>query len=183
VVLTQARPAPELRVETTYVAGSDEARTTCAGDGDLRVTEGDEVTVCIEVVNDGDTSLAELDVVHRDLELDLGDFTVVAGDPAAVLRPGDAVVLAAVFDAGPSVFGAATATAVAVDPNAEPLGFETVTADGGARLDVDQELTLPGVGAAFAAGWNALAVAAKVVVLGLAVALPFVWLPVVALVV
>lgn len=63
------------------------------------------MTVCVEVRNDGDTTLAEIDVVHRDLDLDLDDVVVVAGDLTAPFEPGAAIVLVASFEAGPSIFG------------------------------------------------------------------------------
>ncbi|MFN3218791.1 MAG: DUF4349 domain-containing protein [Acidimicrobiales bacterium] len=177
VVLTQARPDPGLTVEVRYSEGPDEARESCSGDEELTVGEGDDVTVCVEVRNDGDTMLTELDVVHRDLALELDDFAVVVGDLAAPLEPGAAIVLVASFEAGPSIFGSARASAVPVDANGVDLGFGTVEATGDGRLDVEQELTLPGVAAAFSAGWNALLLAANVVILALAVAVPFLWIP------
>ncbi len=177
VVLTQARPEPSLAVDLGYVDGRDDARTTCVGDEELTVGEGDDVTVCVEVTNDGDTPLIELDVVHGDLGLDIEDFTIVSGDPAAPLEPGQAIVLAASFEAGPSIFGAARASAIAVDANGVELGLGTVEATASGRLDVDQELTLPGVGTAFSTGWNALVVAVNVAVLGLALVVPFLWIP------
>jgi hypothetical protein len=151
------------------------------GDEELTVGEGTDVTICVEVRNDGDTTLSGIDVVHRELALDLADFTVVSGDPAAGLEPDQLVVLAATFEAGPSIFGSARVTALPVDAAGVDLGMGAIEATGAGRLDVEQELTLPGVGEAFSTGWNALVVAANVVVLGLALALPFVWIPVAAL--
>jgi hypothetical protein len=178
VVLTQARAQPGLTVEVRYAEGSHEVRDGCSGDKELTVGEGDVVTVCVEVRNDGDTMLTGIDVVHRDLDLELDDFVVVAGDLTTPLEPSAAIVLAASFEAGPSIFGSARASAIPVDANGADLGFGTVDATGDGRLDVEQELNLPGVAAAFSAGWNALAVAANVVILGLAVTLPFLWIPV-----
>ncbi len=174
LTLIERVPGPSLSVEATAYRGHDEG-ATCSGSERLRVDEGDAVTVCYRVMNNGDTHLADVDLRDDELDLTSDDLTAVKGSLENALAPGESVVLAGEIVGEASVSGLAQANARPVDEDGIDLGLPNVSARGEIPVTVDLETTIPGFSDGLDTGWSALLQMLRVVVLVAGVILPWSW--------
>ena len=114
--------APAVSVAKTVYRGHDSG-AGCPGSGveQVRGLNGDAVTWCFVVANDGDTPLAPVTVDDADLGITGGDLTVVGGGDLASLDPGDSVTLYLEGAIDGDLPNTVTVTGTPVDGNGDPL--------------------------------------------------------------
>lgn len=175
LVLTEApRLVPEADIEVVVaaVAGHDAACPQAAdAEDEIELDEGEELSLCYLVSNDGETSLSELQVVDHGLDIDTGDLRVVSGDLDEPLAPDAQVVLRYETVLDRDRESDAEASGLPVDDSGAPLG-DRVTDRASVRLQVDDG-GIPGFGDAVSSSTRALGTVASVIVLVLGVLLPF----------
>ncbi|MBS1195894.1 MAG: putative lipoprotein, partial [Actinobacteria bacterium] len=156
LVLTQPMPGPAYELVQTAYSGHDDGGG-CPGSAELAVDEGDEITVCYEVMNSGDTYLAEIEVRDEGFDFDPDDAIWLVGDPAALLPPGGRLLVAYEADADPHISPGPMLRATAVDANGTPLHLQAEGADvENLELRVAADDSLPGFGDTLAGAWHAL---------------------------
>ncbi|MFH1103477.1 MAG: DUF4349 domain-containing protein, partial [Actinomycetota bacterium] len=177
IILTEPTPEPTLELVQTAYLGHDGGQG-CPGSGDVTFDEGDLVTFCYEITNTGDTSLSEVEARDPGVDADAQDFVVVDGDLAALLLPGDRVILAFETTAEAATYPAPSVTATAVDADGTPLrvSVDVVTDLGG--LAVVRDTSLPGFSDALHSSWHGLQRVFGVIVVAGGAVIPFLWLPV-----
>ena len=121
-VATIDEVAPAVSVAKTVYRGHDSG-AGCPGSGveQVRGLNGDAVTWCFVVANDGDTPLAPVTVDDADLGITGGDLTVVGGGDLASLDPGDSVTLYLEGAIDGDLPNTVTVTGTPVDGNGDPL--------------------------------------------------------------
>ena len=182
VTITELRPAPAVELTQTAYLGHD-AGLACPAEAELTANEGDEATVCYVISNTGNAALADIEVSDDALDLDPADLIAVSGDPTRPLAPGESVVVAVEVTLDESVRPVGSVTAQPVDDDGEPLATARVGQRAQVDIDVAADDSLPGLGRALSAGWSAFVTVLTLLALGLAVALPFLWIiPVAALI-
>ena len=173
--IVQASSRPEIQLVTTAYPGHDSAGAACPADANVRVTEGEPATLCFEVTNVGDTDLTDLTFSDTILDVELDDLSIVFGDPASVMQPGDSVLLAIEIEPDRDLRTRTTVTAVALDEEGDPIPTRNATITSSFVLDTVEPEGIPG----FAAGletslqllWNLI----QLVILAIGALLPFVW--------
>ena len=126
--------APAVSVAKTVYRGHDDG-AGCAGDESVTGVHDGDVTYCFEVTNDGDTTLAPVEVVDADLGIDETDMVVLSGDLSS-LAPGDTVSLYFETVIDGDLTNTATVTGTPVDDAGVPLdGVDPVTGDDTAEVD------------------------------------------------
>jgi hypothetical protein len=183
LVLTQPTPGPAFEMVQTGYLGHN-AGAGCPGSEELSLDEGDEFTVCYEVVNTGDTFLGDLEVRDDGFNFDADELTVLEGDPAALLPPGGRLLVAYDAVADPDVSPMPLLRATAVDANGTSLHLQVeATSVESLALDVARDDSLPGFGDTVSGAWHALQRLGGVAVLIGAAVLPFLWIPALVLLV
>ncbi len=125
---------PALSVAKTVYQGHD-AGASCQGSNLVNALNGEDVTWCFVVTNDGDTPLAPVTLDDGDLGIDETDLTLLSGSLAA-LDPGDSVALYFEGTANGDLTNTVTATGVPADASSDPLpGLSPVTAEDDAAID------------------------------------------------
>ena len=125
---------PALSVAKTVYQGHD-AGASCQGSNLVNALNGEDVTWCFVVTNDGDTPLAPVTLDDGDLGIDETDLTLLSGSLAA-LDPGDSVALYFEGTANGDLTNTVTATGVPADVSSDPLpGLSPVTAEDDAAID------------------------------------------------
>ena len=177
IILTEPTPEPALELVQTAYLGHDGGQG-CPGSGDITFDEGDLATFCYEITNTGDTSLSEVEARDPGVDADAEDLVVVDGDLAALLLPGDRVILAFETTAEPATYPAPSVTATAVDADGTPLrvSIDVVTDLG--SLTVVRDTSLPGFSDALNSSWHGLQRVFGVIVVAGGAVIPFLWLPV-----
>lgn len=172
----RAQSAMTASVTASPVIGDRGGPVRCPGTDELVVDEGDEVILCVAVVNTGTVTLADLEITDPGLGLGPGDFLVVEGDLEQPLAPGDRLVawgrLEVTSDQSP-------ATRVSAVPLAGP-GVDdrlaVIAAVDTVALEVRPDDSLPGFTDAVAWSWRGLARLTGMVVLLVGAAIPFLWI-------
>jgi hypothetical protein len=182
LTLTESFARPGLDVTVTAYRGHDDDGLSCpAGDG-LTVDKGDDVTVCFDISNVGDTPLTGFELTDLVLGLELDDLLVVFGEPAGTLQPGQTMTLAAEIVLERSVRTQTRVNAIPVDPEGRPLESRAAADTDSISLTADDPGGLPGFGDGLSGGVALLAFLGSVIVLAAGAILPFVWLiPLIAL--
>ena len=125
---------PALSVAKTAYAGHD-AGASCQGNNLVNALNGEDLTWCFVVTNDGDTELAPVTLDDGDLGITEADMTVLSGALAS-LAPGDSVALYFEGVAAGDLTNTVTATGVPADGSSDPLpGITPVTDDDDASVD------------------------------------------------
>jgi hypothetical protein len=183
LVLTEPvppKPEPALELTQTVYPGHD-GGSGCPGIDQVTVDEGDEVTVCFEAANTGDTLLADVEVMDQGLDADFDDLFVVDGDPEAPLPPEERLLFAFEAVAEPYGYVAPAVTATAVDGDGDPLRKKVEIEVESIDLRVVEDDSLPGFGDALGAAWRALQRLWGAIVVLAGAVLPFLWIPVLVL--
>ena len=179
IFLTLVEPAPErpeARVEfvqTAYAGHDDGAR--CPAADDLAVDEGEAVTVCVSVENTGNAALVEIEIRDPGLGLDDDDFIELDGSVAGPLQPGERLLGYFLTEAELGGWPQPTVSAVAVDADGEPL---RITVNGDYEVfeyQVAADDSLPTFVDGLRGSWSAVVTLARLAVLALGVAIPFLW--------
>jgi hypothetical protein len=172
------QPEPALDLIQTGYAGHD-GGSGCPGAEEVRIAEGEPMTVCFEVVNTGDTPLTGIEVRDSGLKADPKDLIVVEGDPAAPLPPEGRLILAFETDANlRRYFTDPTVRAQAVDAQGDPLRVQIASGVDRLRLQVDEDDSLPGFMDAMKKAWAGLQRLFGVVVVLAGGLIPFIWVPI-----
>ena len=180
VSLTLVEPEPERLearvefVETAYAG--DDAGARCPADDDLAVDEDEPVTVCVSVENTGSAALAKIEIRDFGLDLDDDDFVALEGSVAGPLQPGERLLgyfrTKAELESRPEP----GFSAVAVDPDGEPLRI-TVNADFDVfEYEVAADNSLPTFVDGLRGSWGAVVTLGRLGVLAVGIAIPFLWI-------
>jgi hypothetical protein len=176
-------PDAEIRIQQALVAGSGKAcpEELRHDEPTVEVAEDDVVTVCYVVTNEGEVALTELTLLDDPLDVETDDLTVVDGSLTDALAPDARLVLSVEVTAVDDVRSAPTVRAVPVDGEGAPLG-DAVEASTTARITLEED-GLPGIGESMGASAGALVWIGGVLLLVVAVAVPFLWIPAIPLVI
>jgi hypothetical protein len=176
IILTEPTPDPRLELTQTAYTGHD-GGAACPGTSDLPLDEGDAATYCYELMNSGDTGLADIELRDGGFDAKPEDFIVVEGDPAAILSPGDRIILALETAADPAEWSAPSVSATAVDADGSPLRVAVGMSEELASVSVARDTSLPGFGDAMRASWHGLQRVFGVALVVAGAVVPFLWLP------
>ncbi len=181
-LVEEAPPAIEAFAEyaVTFTEGAD-GGVGCPGARELRVDEGEDFTVCVQVINTGNHPLGEIEVRDNRLELRPRDFTFVDGADERPLEPGESLIAFASLDAPASGRSSVAVSADVVDEDGEPLrhGVSITQVEESAVSFVADD-SLPGFRDSLEASWDVLVRLGGVALIVGAVLLPFLWLPLLA---
>lgn len=143
LVVQESFSAPGLAVTLTAYPDADETGASCPGDRDVAVPEGDEVTLCIEMVNTGDTLLTDFALTDTVLDVDLDDLTVVFGDLERPMEPGESVMLSTVVEVERSTQTRTRVTATPTNDEGEALAGRSVQRTEGLYLEGIRQQRIP----------------------------------------
>ena len=185
VSITLVEPAPERPearvefVETAYSGDDDGAR--CPAADDLAVDEDEPITVCVSVENTGNVALVEIEIFDFGLGFDNDDFVTLEGSVAGPLQPRERLLGYFRTEAEVGLRPEPGFSAVAVDPDGEPLRI-TVGADFEVfEYQVAPDDSLPTFVDGLRGSWGAVVTLGRVGVLAVGVAIPFLWVAPLAL--
>jgi hypothetical protein len=182
LVLSEPYPDPAVELVGTAYFGHD-GGAGCPGSAELVLDEGELFTVCYEVKNTGDTPLGDIKVNDHGLDARTEDLMLVQGDLSVPLPPGGHLILALEAKADPNRWTDPWVEATALDPNGNPLWLTEVTNVEAAQLQVARDDSLPGFMDVLSGAWHALQTLGGIIVVVGAAVLPFLWIPVVLVVV
>lgn len=174
LTLTEADIDPALEITVGSYLGTDSGRS-CPGNDEPRYVAGDDVTVCFEIFNIGDTTLTQFTVEDSVLDVELDDLTVVFGDPDS-LEPGESLVLATEIVVERDLRTRTTVTAEPVkEETGEIIANRTVSRVETSFLFAEDPGGLPGFSDGLSASWDVLQDVGGLVVLGAGAVIPFAW--------
>ena len=179
IFLTLVGPEPELPearaefVETAY-AGSDDGER-CPADDDLAVDEAEAITICVSVENTGNVALADIEVSDSGLGLDDDDFVTLVGSVSGPVEPGETVLGYFQTDAELGTTPLPGFSAVAVDPDGEPLRVPVAAEYDVFQYEVIPDDSLPTFLDGLRGSWSALVALGRLGLLMLGIAIPFAW--------
>ncbi len=185
IFLTLVEPAPEEPearvefVETAYSGDDDGLR--CPADDDLAVDESESVTICVAVENTGNVALVEIEIRDFGLGLDDRDFVALEGSVAGPLQPGERLLGYFQTEAQTERWPEPGFSAVPVSEDGEPLRIPIRTDYDVFDYRVAPDDSLPTFVDGLRASWGAVVTLSRIGVLAAGVAIPFFWLPLVAL--
>ena len=179
VSLTEAASHPELALTVSAYPAHDSGQS-CPANGELRVETGTETTFCFEIVNTGDTWLADFELRDPVLDLALDDLTVVFGDPDTSLEPGDSLLLAGEMVPDRDLRTRTTVTAKPVDETGEAIPGRPASQTSTAFVNAVNPDGIASFAEGLAASWDLMVKLAQVLVLALGALIPFIWIPVLA---
>ena len=181
VFLTLVEPVPEapappearVEFEETGYAGDDGGKR-CPAD-DLAVLEETPVTVCVSVENTGDVAMVEIEIQDIGLGLDDDDFVALEGSVAEPLQPGERLLGYFLTEAELGTAPSWGFSAVAVDADGEPLRIPVTVDYDVFEYEVIEDDSLPTFADGLRGSWGAVVTLARLGVLGLGIAIPFLW--------
>jgi hypothetical protein len=180
IVLTiteaESRPAVSLNV-TTYL-GHDEG-ASCPGSSGITVDQADEVTVCFEIFNVGDTSLTDFELRDPVLDVEFDDLILVFGDLGTPIEPGESIVLATETVAERSLRTQTTVTAIPVNEDGEVLSTRKAANTVTVFIQAVDPGGIPSFSEGLKASWEVLVNLGRVLILFAGAVLPFFWVPIV----
>ncbi len=179
VSLTEAASNPELALTVTAYPAHDSGQS-CPGNSDLQVETDTETTVCFEIFNTGDTWLADFELRDPVLDVELGDLTVVFGDPATALEPGDSLLLVAEVVPDRDLRTRTTVTAKPVDEDGEAIPGRPASQTSAVFVDTVDPGGIASFADGLSASWELLVRMAQLLVLALGALIPFIWIPILA---
>ncbi|MDJ0953949.1 MAG: DUF4349 domain-containing protein [Acidimicrobiia bacterium] len=143
LTLTEALSRPALDVYVSGFPGHDDG-VSCPTEERIRVEEGEDATVCFEIINTGDTPLAGFELTDAVLEVELGDLIVVWGDVAGILQPGQSMVLAHEITVERNLRTQTRVSAEPVDQDGNRVEGREVAATAAMSIDAVDPGGLPG---------------------------------------
>ena len=175
--LSEALSNPQMEVQVTSYPGIEDAGRSCPGDFEGNsVLEGESLTVCYEIFNVGDTLLTGFTLRDGVLDIVFDDLTVVWGDPATNLEPGQSLVLATEVTLDRSLRTQTRITAIPVNEDGKRVEAREVASTTGIFLDARDPGGLPGFTEGLKASWEVLQNVGDLIVLTAGVLVPFLWL-------
>ena len=179
VTITEAESRPAVSLNVTTYPGHDEG-ISCPGSSGLTIDQGDEVTVCFEILNVGDTLLKDFELRDPVLDVELDDLLVVFGDLSRAIEPGESIVLATETVAERSLRTQSTLAATPVDEEGNVLSNRKASNTVTVFVQAVDPGGIPTFSEGVEASWNVLANLGRVVVLAAGAIVPFVWIPILA---
>ena len=176
LTLTESFARPSLELQVTAYPGRDDAGLSCPGSPERRVDKGDDLTICFDITNTGDTDLTDFEVTDSVLDLEIDDLVVVFGDPDTALQPGQTLTLAADIVLERSLRTQTRVSATPVDPDGRALESRGAASTDSIALTAEDPGGVPGFSEGLEGGVSLLAYIGRVVVLIAGAVLPFVWL-------
>lgn len=174
LTLTEALSNPDVDLRVTGFPGHDDG-VSCPGDGAIALEEGEEATVCFEILNTGDTPLANFELKDTVLEVELGDLIVVWGDPEGILDPGQSLVLAHEITVDKNQRRTQTrVSAEPVDQDGNRVEGREIASTVSMTITAIDPGDLPGFQDGLEASWNALLWIGGVIVLLTGAIVPFI---------
>lgn len=180
VSLTEAASRPAVNVIITAYPGEGDGGQSCPGDPELALTQGDPATLCVEVTNVGDTSLAAFEIRDPVLDLDTEDFVAVFGELDGTLEPGEFLIASTELQPERTIRTQTKVSATPLNTDGEPLPGRDTSAIGTALLEATTPEGLPGFGDGLATSWSAIQTLWGLIVLVAGLVLPFAWVPLLA---
>jgi hypothetical protein len=174
VTLTEALADPSIRLTTTAYRGHDQG-AACPGNEGIGVDRDDDVTICFEIRNNGDTPLAGLTLVDTVLAVEIDDLRVVFGDPAAVLPPGQDVLLAYELTANRRLRTQTKVTANPVNDEGTRIESRDVAATASIAVDAEEPEGLPGFDDGIRVATDVLRWFGGMIVVSVGLLVPFLW--------
>ncbi|MFW2382705.1 MAG: DUF4349 domain-containing protein [Acidimicrobiales bacterium] len=175
--LPPAPPTPRIALTTTMHKGHD-GGFSCGTQAEV-IEDGAEMTVCYEVLNNGETGLADINLRDAALGVDFKDLDLVQGSTEGALEPGQRLVYAFEFEAaGNRVISTAKVQATAVpaaDANETEVAVESVSDTHDLALSVIPRQTAPGFADGLNTGWQGLTEIIRMVLVVAGFLLPFIW--------
>lgn len=168
-------------LETSAYPGADDDGLSCPGSESVTVVRGDEVTLCFEVRNVGDTKVRIVDLRDPVLDLSLADLDVVFGVAEAELEPGESVMFATSRQVERTLRTRTTAVARAVGEGGEELTGRDAVANVTSSMELRAVIPegVPGFFDGLQRSWRFLIRLFQLTLLAIGVFLPFAWVPVV----
>ena len=178
LTITERVPGPSLALSVTAYEAHDEG-ISCQGEADLSVDEGDDVTICLVITNDGDSHLQDFRIADEGFGIDANDVEVTDGDLEAILEPGGQIKGYFEVAAGSISTGLETAvSAQVVNAGGADVGLERTGRLGTGSLTVQPDDSAPGFTDSLDKGVDVLQGIIGVIVILAGFFLPFVWVPV-----
>jgi hypothetical protein len=171
LTLTEALAFPDLQLIVSGFPGHDDG-ISCPAEGRIRVEEGEDATVCFEIINSGDTPLAGFELRDAVLNVELGDLIVVYGDAAGILEPGQSLVLAHEMVVERNLRTQTRVNAEPVDQEGNRVEGREVASTTSLTIEALDPGGLPGFEDGLMASWNALLWVGGVLVLFAGAILP-----------
>ncbi len=175
LTITEATTQPGIRVQVTAYPGHDDG-VACPGSSGLGIDRDQDLTVCFEIINVGDTDLNAITLRDPILDLDLEDLINVLGTSEDLLEPGESIVMAAEITAERRLRTQTNVTAQPIDEEGAPIG-RTVANTGSIELVVTDPVGIPGFLEGVEASWGVLVDLGRWIVLLAGSLLPFIWIP------
>jgi hypothetical protein len=175
LTITEAGVAPGIQLTTTAYRGADDAGSSCPGNFDLVVEEGDDVTLCFEIINVGDAPLTGFGFTDTVLDIELDNLTLVFGDELSPLQPGQSLFYAYETTAERTLRTQSRVRAIPLDlegreiPNREVANTQSMT------VFADEPEGLPGFQDGVRTGIDIIQNIWGVIVLFAGFLLPFIW--------
>ena len=179
VSLTEAESSPDLAV-TVSAYPTHDSGFSCPGGDETSVETGAEATVCYELINRGDTWLAEFELRDPVLDLEIDDLLVVFGDLSVPLEPGASLLLA--YEATPErdLRLQTTVTAQPVSEDGSPLSARAESRTVSTFISAVAPDGIPTFADGLAASWELLVSLGQGALLVVGALIPFFWLPLAA---
>ena len=175
VTLTEALSNPQMGVQVTAYPGADDNGASCPGNDGINALEDDQITVCFEIFNIGDTLLTGFTLRDAVLDVDIDDLTVVFGDLDANLEPGQSIVLSTAVTLTRSLRTQTRITATPVNEDGQRVEAREVVNSSSIFLNAQDPGGLPGFEDGVDRSWNLLKDLGGLVVLAAGLFLPFIW--------
>ncbi|MFQ5554179.1 MAG: hypothetical protein ACE5GC_02265 [Acidimicrobiia bacterium] len=137
--------------------------------------QDEDVTVCFEITNTGDTTLTGLELGDSVLEVELADLVAVFGEPTGPIEPGQSIVLATEIVAERTLRTRTRIEATPVDEEGTTIGSRMVATVATMFVDAEDPGGLPGFGDGLDASRDILVGIGGLLVLIAGASIPFVW--------
>ncbi len=175
--LPPAAPTPRIALTTSIHQGHD-AGFSC-GTKANSVEDGAEVTVCYEVLNNGETGLTDINLRDAALGVEFKDLELVQGSTQRPLEPGQRLVYAYEFEAsGNRILSTAKVQAAAVpaaDATDTTVSLDSVSDTEDLAISIVPKQTDPGFADGLSTGWGGLTEIVRMLLVVAGFALPFIW--------
>ena len=180
ISITLVEPAPErpeasVKFGETAYSGGD-AGLRCPADDDLAVDEDEPITVCVSVENTGSVALVEIEIHDFGLEFDNDDFVALEGSVAGPLQPGERLLGYFQTEAELGLGPEPGFSAVAVDPDGEPLRIQVGVDFDVFEYEVIPDDSLPTFTDGLRGSWSTVVTLGRLGVLAVGIAIPFLWI-------
>ena len=177
LTITEAENRPAVSLNVTAYRGHDDG-ISCPGSSGLTVDQGDEVSVCFEITNVGDTLLTDFELRDPVLDIEFADLIVLFGDLGTPIEPGESIVLATETVAERNLRTQTTVTATPVNEDGEVLSNRTAANTVTMFIQAVNPGGIPSFAEGLKASWEVLVNLVRVLILFAGAIIPFFWVPI-----